>query len=196
MLPVIPDSPRPISAEQAVARPVDRQESVKNRSRRDRRGKLPPMSSYRQEQIEHWVDDFCASTRFRDHPSPAREYAPEILVRFLSVACASRDVEPAEVEEPDLRFGLLHGVAKMATPKSIRPALPALCAAFLAEMESQGRIAGGRAMGLYVGALSEAFADASSVKPKPFVSRTTKIGRNDPCPCGSGRKYKKCCQGR
>jgi hypothetical protein len=20
-----------------------------------------------------------------------------------------------------------------------------------------------------------------------------KIGRNDPCPCGSGRKYKKCC---
>jgi len=23
-----------------------------------------------------------------------------------------------------------------------------------------------------------------------------KIGRNDPCPCGSGRKYKKCCMGR
>jgi uncharacterized protein YecA (UPF0149 family) len=20
-----------------------------------------------------------------------------------------------------------------------------------------------------------------------------KVGRNDPCPCGSGRKYKKCC---
>jgi methionyl aminopeptidase len=24
-------------------------------------------------------------------------------------------------------------------------------------------------------------------------TRTTKIGRNDPCPCGSGKKYKKCC---
>ena len=23
--------------------------------------------------------------------------------------------------------------------------------------------------------------------------RTQKIGRNDPCPCGSGKKYKKCC---
>ena len=23
--------------------------------------------------------------------------------------------------------------------------------------------------------------------------RTIKIGRNDPCPCGSGRKFKKCC---
>ncbi|MDY0130910.1 MAG: SEC-C metal-binding domain-containing protein, partial [Methanosarcina vacuolata] len=23
-----------------------------------------------------------------------------------------------------------------------------------------------------------------------------KIGRNDPCPCGSGKKYKHCCLGR
>jgi uncharacterized protein len=27
---------------------------------------------------------------------------------------------------------------------------------------------------------------------QPSASRT-KVGRNDPCPCGSGRKYKKCC---
>ncbi len=31
-----------------------------------------------------------------------------------------------------------------------------------------------------------------SVKKKP-VKRERKIGRNDPCPCGSGKKYKKCC---
>jgi uncharacterized protein len=24
-------------------------------------------------------------------------------------------------------------------------------------------------------------------------ARRTRIGRNDPCPCGSGKKYKKCC---
>jgi hypothetical protein len=28
--------------------------------------------------------------------------------------------------------------------------------------------------------------------PKPYVA-PPKIGRNDPCPCGSGKKYKKCC---
>lgn len=27
--------------------------------------------------------------------------------------------------------------------------------------------------------------------PQPLIS--TKVGRNDPCPCGSGKKYKKCC---
>ena len=30
-------------------------------------------------------------------------------------------------------------------------------------------------------------------KGKPIVRTTPKIGRNDPCPCGSGKKYKKCC---
>lgn len=24
-------------------------------------------------------------------------------------------------------------------------------------------------------------------------ARWTKVGRNDPCPCGSGKKYKRCC---
>ncbi|MCF7920866.1 MAG: DUF1186 domain-containing protein [Candidatus Cloacimonetes bacterium] len=27
----------------------------------------------------------------------------------------------------------------------------------------------------------------------PYVRKGKKIGRNDPCPCGSGKKYKKCC---
>ena len=30
-------------------------------------------------------------------------------------------------------------------------------------------------------------------KPDTFVREDPKIGRNDPCPCGSGRKYKRCC---
>ena len=29
-------------------------------------------------------------------------------------------------------------------------------------------------------------------KPRPVVREAPKVGRNDPCPCGSGKKYKKC----
>ena len=32
---------------------------------------------------------------------------------------------------------------------------------------------------------------APTAKPQPV--RVTKVGRNQPCPCGSGKKYKKCC---
>jgi len=31
------------------------------------------------------------------------------------------------------------------------------------------------------------------VKPKPMVRHSHKVGRNDPCVCGSGKKFKKCC---
>jgi preprotein translocase subunit SecA len=32
----------------------------------------------------------------------------------------------------------------------------------------------------------------AAAKAKP-VRTGPKVGRNDPCPCGSGRKYKQCC---
>lgn len=32
-----------------------------------------------------------------------------------------------------------------------------------------------------------------TVAKGPYVRKTAKIGRNDPCPCGSGKKYKQCC---
>jgi len=38
-------------------------------------------------------------------------------------------------------------------------------------------------------------ADEGEVRAQaePYVRDLPKVGRNDPCPCGSGKKYKKCC---
>jgi hypothetical protein len=41
-----------------------------------------------------------------------------------------------------------------------------------------------------LGPLANEFADAP--REVPYVA-PPKVGRNDPCPCGSGKKYKKCC---
>lgn len=30
-------------------------------------------------------------------------------------------------------------------------------------------------------------------KDSKTIVKENKVGRNDPCPCGSGKKYKKCC---
>jgi len=32
----------------------------------------------------------------------------------------------------------------------------------------------------------------AAVKPETFVRHGDKVGRNEPCPCGSGKKYKHC----
>jgi preprotein translocase subunit SecA len=38
-----------------------------------------------------------------------------------------------------------------------------------------------------------AFAAGEEDHPKPVRHQGPRIGRNDPCPCGSGKKYKRCC---
>ncbi len=40
--------------------------------------------------------------------------------------------------------------------------------------------------------VSEGGGSAEPQKKKPVVNKVPKVGRNDPCPCGSGKKYKKC----
>jgi SEC-C motif-containing protein len=37
------------------------------------------------------------------------------------------------------------------------------------------------------------FDDGEAVLPQQVIRNEPKIGRNDPCPCNSGKKYKKCC---
>ena len=41
--------------------------------------------------------------------------------------------------------------------------------------------------------VAEGVANDGKEKKKATPKRVNKIGRNDPCPCGSGRKYKQCC---
>ena len=48
------------------------------------------------------------------------------------------------------------------------------------------------------GNVADDMANFSATPPEPVVLQpavrtTPKIGANDPCPCGSGKKYKKCC---
>ncbi len=148
---------------------------------------------YTRDRIENWVGDFCQSDRMREvHPS-AREHAASVLVEFLAHACSVRAIEPADVEEADLKAALLDRVARLKLPPEAHPHVPGLCALFLAGLEEEGRLGGGRMLGVFVKALREPYERAASGKGETIVRPGSKIGRNDPCPCGSGKKYKACC---
>jgi len=151
------------------------------------------MGPYAQDKIENWVSDFCVSDALRPFSSEMREIAGTFLVTFLMGACEGREIEPEEVEESDLRAALLGPVARLAIPESARAEVPAVCGAFLSYLEAEGRLGGGRVLGAFVKALSGKYLEVASGKVKPVVRAGSKIGRNDPCPCGSGKKYKKCC---
>ncbi|MCB2193350.1 MAG: SEC-C domain-containing protein, partial [Deltaproteobacteria bacterium] len=38
-----------------------------------------------------------------------------------------------------------------------------------------------------------AYSGGEAAQPETAQREGKKVGRNDPCPCGSGKKYKKCC---
>jgi len=46
-----------------------------------------------------------------------------------------------------------------------------------------------------LGLRSSPTQDLSAISQEPVI-RKDKVGRNDPCPCGSGKKYKRCCLGK
>jgi hypothetical protein len=148
---------------------------------------------YTQEKIENWVSDFCISDGLRPFSPEMREIAGTVLVTFLAGACEGSEIEPEDVEESDLRKALLGPVASLAIPEAVRAEVPAVCGAFLSHLEGEGRLGGGRVLGAFVKALSGKYLEEASGKVKPIVRAGSKIGRNDACPCGSGKKYKKCC---
>ncbi|MCE9582790.1 MAG: SEC-C domain-containing protein [Planctomycetes bacterium] len=149
------------------------------------------METFERDSVEGWIHDFIESTPFRPfRAQPALDAAP-ILMAFMEAACAS--VSPGDLDEPAVKAGLLSGVAKLALPPEVRAAAPRLAGAFLEFLESEGRLSGGRELGSYAAFLAGAFEKEAKPEGTPFKKPGAPLGRNDPCPCGSGKKYKKCC---
>ena len=151
------------------------------------------LGPYTREKIENWVSDFCQGDEAASFSPAVREAAGPLLVTFLTAACETRGIEPEEIEEPDVRAAMLGPLARLAVPEAVRNQVPAVCGSLLAYLEAEGRLGGGRMLGAFAGALRGSHLEAASGKPTPIVRPGSKLGRNDPCPCGSGKKYKKCC---
>lgn len=152
------------------------------------------LDPYLQDQIENWVHDFTGGDRAADLPPALRECSADVLVAFMQAACGARNVPPGEIEQSDVRAALLEHVARLNVPATARPSIPSMVGDFLSGLQDEGRLADGRTLGAFARALGPAFQDAAGNTRRPHVNPGSALGRNDPCPCGSGLKYKKCCQ--
>jgi len=140
-----------------------------------------------QETIEHWASEFLSSTPGEMAAQLVGERAGLLLVQFLQGACGST-LDPAEMEQRNITDGIAIGLAPLQLSEAEKNALPELLEEFLTHMENTGRLSGGSALGAW------ARQSATAHLLKKQVRRTTiKVGPNEPCPCGSGKKFKKCC---
>lgn len=151
-----------------------------------------PVPPQVRETIELWVSDFLERPAARESAARVGPDAPALLVTFLEAACHG-GTEPADIEAGEVAHALLDHVAGLAIPPARIEAVPALVAELLRDLQEVGRLSGGRALAAQVRALAPAFRERASGRGRPDVRPAAKVGRNDPCPCGSGRKYKQCC---
>ncbi len=136
------------------------------------------------ETIEHWVSEYLSSTPGEMQARAFGERAAAVLVAFMEGTGA----EPDALDEPSIRDGVAIGLGRLSLEQTEREAVPGLLESFLGYSEGSGRLSGGEALGGY----ARVTATAHLLK-KQQRKATIKVGPNDACPCGSGKKYKKCC---
>ena len=145
------------------------------------------------ERLAGWVADFVEGDAGRGLPGALAEHAYAVLGAWLEAACDRRGIGPDELELDDLREALLGTVARLDLPPAAHAALPAACRDLLAQLEADGRLADGRAWGLALAAQAERYRRATRGEAEDLTRPGAKVGRNAPCPCGSGKKFKQCC---
>jgi hypothetical protein len=151
---------------------------------------------------DNWAGDFAESFEAGLLDRSVRDFVPEILSHFGS---AVREIDrgfPDEVSPGTFAKVLSEVMPRLSLPDAARPHLPEVVARFLDYLQESGRLGEGSDWAAQVRIIGRSYRDR--LKPGGGVKGVTvrnpadasPVGRNDPCPCGSGKKYKKCCHAR
>ena len=147
---------------------------------------------------DNWAGDFAESFAASHFEPPTRDRIPEILHHFGESTRRLDSDFPDHVAPATFGTVFREHLARLVMTPSVREDVPEVIARFFEFLQDGGRIGDGYAWAEQVRALSVPSRPANLVQTTPKVAPIRKavnasVGRNDPCPCGSGKKYKKCC---
>jgi hypothetical protein len=134
------------------------------------------------------------------------EHIRTIARRFLQVSYQELGKPPNELDGQDLQAALCEHLPRHFGKKDpLALSVPGVLAALLDFLDDTAVVSHRFELRQALAAHSDAFVAAVASgaahldgvaiteRGKTFVHRAQKTGRNDPCPCGSGKKLKKCC---
>ena len=147
---------------------------------------------------DNWAGDFAESFAAISLEPPTRDRIGEILHHFGAAVQRIDPGFPDEVGAGTFATVFAEHLPRLNLSPSVRGDLPEVIARFFEFLQDGGRLGEGYAWAEQVRVL--AVPSAPTQPARPVLTKTpirkssaTAIGRNDPCPCGSGKKYKKCC---
>jgi hypothetical protein len=142
--------------------------------------------------LEPYIDEFCESNYFLLLDPSVKEHGLGIILAFLRDARSPETVTIEVFEQ-----SLYEGMSRLDLPLTVRKGIPALLSAFFRYLSESGKYPPASAWDGWVRSLSlgylRKFRPDGSVKGETFRKKYSDVDRNDPCPCGSGKKFKKCC---
>ncbi len=135
------------------------------------------------------VADYCNSQHFLFLDPALKEHAEALLVHWC-------DQVGDDLSEEGIGRSLRQ-VALLDAPAEVRKAFPELLRTYLQYLASTGLRPDAtewiEPLTRVEHQYSESIRNDGSVRGETYRKQLADVGRNDPCPCGSGRKFKKCC---
>jgi hypothetical protein len=137
------------------------------------------------------VDDYCSSETFLFLSPALKPHAESLLADWCRRVIGKVDVDAIDRS--------LREMASLDLPVDLRKQLPFLLRQFFGYLGTTGRFPEAKSWDEAVAMVEMSYAclfrEDGSVRGGTFRKKYTDVGRNDPCPCGSGKKFKKCCMG-
>jgi len=156
--------------------------------------------------------DYLDSAVVKKATKIQKENAEYLIKSILDYLFFEEKKELRELNEKHIQhFMLAYVPQKLHLSAETGKATPDILADFLSFLNETGHINNGEQLRNQIKADKRAFLKlipkpSKTTKPKQRVTQKSrkktavkepkievKVGRNDPCPCGSGKKYKKCC---
>ena len=146
---------------------------------------------------------FLDSEQARALAVPGREDVRRIAEAFLTICYEELGKKPRLLDGHDAHEALGHLLPRRLAPRDpLAVHVPAVLDAFVDHLEESQVVPNAFELRRGLEATVHEFLetvrtgrnahDQAHVRQDPFVHGAPKLGRNDPCSCGSGKKYKKC----
>ncbi len=149
------------------------------------------------------VAAFLDSSEAGELSTPSRKDVRKIAEIFLAVCYDELGTKPRLLDGQGVAAALERGLpGRLKAKDPLAEHVPAVLAAYLDHLEATQVVTQAFEMRRGLEEATPAFLElvrsgrnaehATAVASDPFVHGATKLGRNDPCSCGSGKKFKKC----
>ena len=143
--------------------------------------------------LQSLADEFLNSQEFLLSDLSIKHDAAGLLYTFIA------ELPPDGLTIVTFESALTNRMARIDLPLVTKREIPALLRAFFSWCASSGTWPPASEWLGWIELLEPKFLakfrDDGSVKGETYKKKYSDISRNDPCPCGSGKKFKKCCMG-